>query len=165
MNKCGRTILSLCTPEGLLRPFLWFRSHKRNEIIWAPYGLTSKCPVLCSEWPEEEEPVPTEQSLKKYFFDARINRHIPIDHITSHADGTFHIKGLGKPTIYQHTMKMPKSPSEHTGPFLEFIALTEVAAEYRPGVPKGVSSSFAIGQSHQMAELGFSARLQGLSFQ
>jgi hypothetical protein len=161
MNERERTILSLYTLDGILRPFLWFRSHKKNEIVWAPYGLKSKQPVFRSEWPGEEETAESAAGQKRYYFnDASINHDMPVDHIMSHADGTFHIKGAGRQAIYKHTMKMLKPPSESMGPFLEFIAISEVATLYPQGTPKGLSISINVRSSDRVELYGVFAGAQ-----
>ena len=126
----NKTRIYLKTPDGALRPILWFKCHKENEILWSPYSLKSKQCVLHSFSPDElvsENDV----SSREYPFRDFIEVSEPIDHFMSHTDGTFHLKGKHAKPLYSHTMRMIKRLNVNSPKFLEFMVATEVATSYR----------------------------------
>jgi|SRR5215212_6996011 len=54
-----------------------------------------------------------------------------IDHITCHADGTFHIKTIGGEEVYRDTTKRVQPLGPDTPTFLEFIILTQMSDKYK----------------------------------
>jgi hypothetical protein len=118
------------TPDGKLRPLLWFDSHKENELVWAPYGLSRKQSVLTYEWPEQNVPRNTKEEYR-YYFRERMRRDLPLNHITSHLDGTFHVKSTHEPPIYIHRMRRTEPLGPQTNVFLECIVVSDVGMDYR----------------------------------
>lgn len=119
------------TPDGSHRPLLWFRTRKPNELVWAPYGMMKKRSTLTYEWPEQNVPKNTREEYR-YYFAARQMRDLPLDHITSHLDVTFHVKSTHDPPIYVHRMRRTEPLGPSTNIFLECIIVTDVAMDYRP---------------------------------
>jgi hypothetical protein len=109
---------------------MWFHNNKPNEMLIGFYGLYQKQPVLQGIFPERQV---TSSELKdlpfKYPEIQPTNEKI--DHITCHADGTFHIKTIGGKEIYRDTMKRVEPLGQYTPTFLEFIVLTQISDKYK----------------------------------
>jgi hypothetical protein len=109
---------------------MWFHNNKPNEVLIGFYGLYEKQPVLQGIFPERQV---MSNYLKDLLFEYPQIRPIneKIDHITCHADGTFHIKTLGGREVYRETMKRVEPLGPDTATFLEFIVLTQMPDKYR----------------------------------
>jgi hypothetical protein len=116
-------------PNGILHPILWFRCSKPDEILWAPYGMHSKHCTLHSLFPDEDVDR-DESSPRKYYFRDFVEVNEPIDHFSSHMDGTFHLKGRHAPPIYSNTLRMRENLGPDSPVFLEFMVNSETASEY-----------------------------------
>lgn len=121
--------ICLQAPDGTLHPILWFRNPKPDEILWSPYGVRSKSCTLHSLFPDELIG-PDDINPRRYHFKNFVEINKPVDHFSSHVDGTFHLKGKHPPPIYSHSLRMRENLGANSPVFLEFIVRTEVAAEY-----------------------------------
>ena len=94
------------------------------------YGLHQKQPVLQGIFPERQV---TASDLKDLPFEYSEIQAMDekIDHITCHADGTFHIKTIGGKEVYRDTMKRVEPLGPDTATFLEFIILTQISNKYK----------------------------------
>lgn len=126
----NKTKIYIQAMDGALRPILWFKSHNQNEILWSPCGMQSTNCTLRS-LSSDEVIARDDISPRKYHFKDFIPINEPIDHFSSHVDGTFHLKGKHAPPIYSHTLRMREDLGINSPVFLEFIVHTEVAVDYR----------------------------------
>lgn len=131
------------TPEGAFRPLMWFRSHKQDEIFWAPYGVSSK-ECMLRGWFPDEFVARDDANQQRYYFRNYIPINEPVDHFSSHMDGSFFLKGKHRPPIYSHTLRMREKLGADSPVFLEFIMNTEVATKYRSETPPRSAGSIAI---------------------
>jgi hypothetical protein len=109
---------------------MWFHNTAANEMIMGFYGLSNKQGRLDFMFPER---IVSKEELRwlnfSYFSIERIGEEA--DHITCHADGTFHIKTIGGKEIYRDTMKRQEPLGANTGIFLDFLIITDPAGNYR----------------------------------
>jgi hypothetical protein len=108
---------------------MWFHNNKPNEMLIGFYGLYQKQANLRGIFPRDK----LRRDLKALLFEYPQIRPIneKIDHITCHADGTFHIKTIGGREVYRETMKRVEPLGPNTPTFLEFIVLTHMSERYR----------------------------------
>jgi hypothetical protein len=108
---------------------MWFHNNKPNEMLIGFHGLYQKQPFLQGIFPERQV---TSSDLKdlpfKYSEIQPMNEKI--DHITCHADGTFHIKTIGGKEVYSDTIKRVEPLGPDTPTFLESIVLTQMSDKY-----------------------------------
>jgi hypothetical protein len=83
---------------------MWFHNNAVNEMLMGFYGLSNKQAKLNFIFPER---VVSKEELRwlnfNYFSTEEVGE--VADHITCHADGTFHIKTKGGKEIYRDAMK------------------------------------------------------------
>jgi hypothetical protein len=127
--KPTNTRVYLRTADGLHRSLFWVRNNKPNEMLIGLYGLSRKTPLLRHQWPEQEVEDEGLGSLR-YYFDKTLSVGVPVDHITCHADGQFHIKTLDEKLVYLHTMKRTAALGADTELFLEFTMIVDRPEKY-----------------------------------
>jgi hypothetical protein len=93
------------------------------------YGLKAKTSLLKQQWPEQDVDDDGLRSLR-YYFDKAAGVDVPVDHITCHADGQFHIKSLDGKSDYLHTMKRTVALGADTEIFLEFTMMVDRPEKY-----------------------------------
>jgi hypothetical protein len=109
---------------------MWFQNNKPNEMLLGVYGLLGGQSVLRYMWPEHE--IGTGDLGKTFYFnyDEMQEVNYQVDHITCHADGTFHIKTKNHKPIYTQEMKRSEPPGPNTNQFLEIIVYSDFATTY-----------------------------------
>ena len=83
---------------------MWFHNNKPNEMLIGFYGLHQKQPVLQGILPERQVTASDFKDFPLEYSEIQAMDE-KIDHITCHADGTFHIKTIGGKEVYRDTMK------------------------------------------------------------
>ena len=116
------------TEENRFARFLWFHNPHPNEMLMAISGLNSSTSVLDSEYPLREVSEAELVALQYSYADAtRILR--PVDHITCHPDGRFHIRTRDE-DLYVHRMQRVEPLGPDTPIYLEFVILSDQAGHY-----------------------------------
>lgn len=135
MPKIKSTRLYLRTNSAEYRRLAWFHNNKPNEMLFGIYGLTEKQAVIRGIWPEREL-TSGDLDAVKYEWDHIVEVGTVLDHITCHADGTFHVKTSGAKLAYSQTRKRAEALGPDTGIFLELILLSDLANKYEAIRPK-----------------------------
>lgn len=90
--------------ETSYRPVAWFQNNKPNEMLFGIYSLkASGRSVLRAMWPEID--IDTIDAPIHCKFSDLVDVGVAVDHITCHADGTFHVKTIDQKDVYIHGMK------------------------------------------------------------
>lgn len=129
----------LRTPQKQYRPLFWIQNSKPNELLFGLYGLTETTPTLHCSWPEQTVPSGTPVQLCYAYQDA-IDVGIPLDHVTCHADGKFHLKKKKGQEIYFQRMQRVQPLGADTPTFLDVTVVSDLAQHYRVSPPQ-VSTS------------------------
>jgi hypothetical protein len=108
----------------------WFHNNKINEMLIGFYGLNSNEASLKFVYPEK---VFSNEELRTLTFTYPdfIEADEKVDHITVHADGTFHIKVKNPSQLYRDTMKRTVPLGANTSVFLEMMIITDLTKKYK----------------------------------
>lgn len=109
--------------------FLMFHNYSRNQMLIEVYGLGGDKARLLWEFPEHRIHN-SELSTIKYQWPEAKEVDYPVEHITCHKDGTFHIKTLQEKTVYIHRVKHIEPIHPDTGIFLDFKVISDLAKKY-----------------------------------
>lgn len=123
--------------------FLWFHGYKPNEMMLRINGLSSKIPVLNSISSDRIVTNDDLRALRFNYADATIINE-KIDHISCHADGTFHIKTRGEKQVYRDTVRRQEPLGIKTKTFLDFIIMSDRARKYTNGISNPHSPYFQL---------------------
>ncbi len=134
MAKIERTRIYIQSGGRSPSRFMWFHNPKPNEMLMGISGLSSPSAVLDSEFPERIVSAGEMRNLRFLYTDAKKVLK-PIDHITMHPDGTFHIRTRDE-GLYIHELRRVEPVSPDTSPFLEFIVLSDRARMYASATDK-----------------------------
>lgn len=135
--------------EGRFARLLWFKNNKDNEMLMGFSGLSQKQPILSWTFPEFETDDEKVGSLTYNWKDAeKVEKRV--DHVTIHADGTFHIKTKEREDLYIHEVKRPGAVGVDSSTFLEFIVMSDICRNYKctAGSPRKGDMAFGIEQDH-----------------
>jgi hypothetical protein len=109
---------------------MWFHNNALNEMLIGIYGLSKKQATLDFIFTEQNVSEEELNSLHFTYSDL-IKVKEQVDHITCHSDGTFHIKTIGGKEVYRDTLKRQEPLGRDTPTFLDFIIISDLAANYR----------------------------------
>ena len=123
--------------------FLWFREYKPNEMMIGINGLASKVSVLDSISPDRIVTNDELQSLRFDYSNATIINE-KIDHISCHADGTFHIKTIDGKQVYRDTVKRQEPLGVNTKTFMDFIIISDRVGMYTGGISRPQYPSYVV---------------------
>lgn len=129
MPKIKPTRLYLRTDSAEYRRLAWFHNNKPNEMLLGIYGLNGKPTLLRGMWPEREL-TSGDLGAVTYEWDQIVEVGTVLDHMTCHADGSFHVKTSGGRLAYSQTMKRAEALGPDTGIFLELILISDLANKY-----------------------------------
>lgn len=127
MRKPTRAYLR--TKDDEFRPLFWVHNNKPNEMLLGLYGLSKTTPVLRCMWPERTLQT-SELANVHYDYGNGIEVGAPVDHITCHADGRFHVKTKGGGEVYIQSMRRTEPLGPNTSTFLELILVSDLARHY-----------------------------------
>ena len=107
------TRLYIRTNRREYRRLAWFHNHRPNEMLLGIYGQGGRPAVLAGMWPEREV---SSNDLKDlgYEWKDMVKVGTVLDHVTCHADGTFHVKTSGGALAYSQTMKRTEPLGKET---------------------------------------------------
>ena len=120
----------LRTGDAEFRPVFWIHNNKPNEMLFGLYGLSQKNAELKYMW-EDRLLEPSDHVRVTYPYGEAIQVNQPVDHITCHADGRFHIKAIEGTEIYTHVMQRTQPLGSDTSIFLDLMILSDEAGKYR----------------------------------
>jgi hypothetical protein len=116
--------------DGTYAPFMWFHEHAPLEMMMGFHGLSSTSARLSFEYPERNVSIEEAKSVKfKYGERHLVDR--PLEHVTVHASGEFHIKLKDAADPYVHRLQGSRPLDTGTPQFLDFKVLTEPPGKYR----------------------------------
>src|SRR5262249_23247247 len=105
-----------------------------DEMLMALSGLDSTTSILDSEYPVRDVSESDLLAMRYEYADAKSIRK-PVDHITCHPDGRFHIRTRDR-DLYVHTMQRVEPLGPDTPIFLEFTILSDKVRNYTSLVPE-----------------------------
>jgi hypothetical protein len=109
--------------------FLMFHNYSPNQMILEIYGLDGNKANMTHAFHGK---IVTEEELSTVDFKwpeaVRIEK--PIDHVTCHQDGKFHIKTTNKKDLYVERMKHAKRIGPDVDIFLQFKLVSEICERY-----------------------------------
>jgi len=111
--------------------FLMFHNYSANQMIIEIYGLDgnkAKMTYVFSEKILKKE----ELSTVDFRWPDALEINKPIEHITFHKDGTFHIKTTNEADLYVERMKHPTPIGPNVDAFLEVKLISELCERYQP---------------------------------
>jgi len=107
-----------------------FHNYSANQMLMEIYGLHGQKAVMTYVFPEKivkEE----ELSAVDFLWPDAIEINKPIEHITCHKDGTFHIKTKSRKDLYVERMSHTRPIGPDVDAFLTFKILSEIAVRYQ----------------------------------
>lgn len=160
MRRPSRITVYLQSEESRFARFLWFHNPKPNDLLLGISGLTTPTSLLDSEYPTREV-TEAELSALHYEYKDAIRIMKPVDHITCHADGRFHIRTRDK-DLYVHRMQRTAPLGSDTPIFLEFVVVSDQVSNYQSieARPKNPSITLKVQPHHLLALRGMFAGLR-----
>jgi hypothetical protein len=152
----------LAPPDRTFRPVLWFRARTNNQLLWAPFGLTTKQALLRAEWPEQFVAA-NDESERRYPLRGYAERNIRVDHFNWHQDGVVLLKDANTTPIYHHKMRHLKPLGPESPLFLQIGIQTEVAAQYR-SVTEHLESDAVVVRTELGSGIGAHFSVAGANF-
>ena len=125
------TRLYLQRSNNNFSPLLWFHNNKVNEMLFGIYGLTQKQPILTLEFPEYILADNELDAVRYNYKEANVVNK-PLDHITCHSDGKFHLKTINDSAdryIHQLKSNVPLGPNVPI--FFQFQIISDLVANYQ----------------------------------
>jgi hypothetical protein len=119
----------LRTGESEFRAVLWAQNNRPDEMLFGLYGLTARTPILSRMWPERTVDAADMLNLR-YNYDDGVRVGIPVDHLTCHVDGRFHVKTLAGSDVYIQAMQRNQPLGANTPVFLDLILVSDRAEHY-----------------------------------
>jgi len=119
----------LRTKEEEFRPLFWVQNNKPNEMLLGLYGVSATTPILRSMWPERTLET-ADLANVHYDWSSAVELGVPVDHITCHGDGRFHLKTRCGGDLYIQSMQRTKPLGPNTSTFLELVLISDLAQHY-----------------------------------
>lgn len=114
-------------------PIMWFHEYAPLEMIFGFYGVSSKAARLSFEYPQRNVSVQEARSVK-FRYEERDAVDRPLQHITVHVSGEFHIKLKDAAEPYVHRLYGVRPLHPSTGQFLDFRVITDLPSSYQRAV-------------------------------
>lgn len=129
-TRARPTRLYLCREDGSYSPIMWFHEYAQLQMMFGFYGVLSKVPRLSFEYPEREVSVEEARRVNfKYHEGLPVGR--PLEHITVHLSGEFHIKVKDAAQPYIQRLQGIRPLDVRTPQFLDFKVFTDLPGKYR----------------------------------
>jgi hypothetical protein len=110
---------------------LMFHNYSANQMIIEIYGLDGSKATMTHAFPDKIVKKEELSAVDFRWSDAlEINR--PIEHVTCHKDGTFHIKTTNDADLYVERMKHPTPIGPNVDPFLDVKLVSELCERHQP---------------------------------
>ena len=129
-TKVPPTRLYFACTDGSHRPFMWFHEYSAREMMFGLYGLSSKTPRVSFQYRDRDVSAVEARALRFNYAD-RIPLDKPLEHITVHASGEFHVKLKDTVEPYTHRLQGMRPLDATTPQFLDFKVFTDVPGNYR----------------------------------
>lgn len=151
----SQTRLYLRTNLNEHRRLAWFKNNKPNEMLVGIYGINGKNATLKYMWPEKVVEVDEIVSVRYNYKDAE-ELSCVVDHITCHADGTFHVKTKNHDVLYIQTIRRTTPLGADTPTFLDFHLISDAIGMYAniSEPPKNPYVDFQVPDNHYIAFRG-----------
>jgi len=157
-TKAPPTRLYLACNDGTYRPFMWFLEYRPSEMMFGLYGLSSKTPRLSFQYRDRDVSVEEARAVR-FNFDDKVPLDKPLEHLTVHVSGEFHIKLKDTTEPRVHKLWGSRHLDAATPQFLDFKVFTDLPQNYRAAI--ALKNPYVAIPCPENAVLAIDARFSG----